>query len=419
MNSIAYAALWLFVFVLPWEGVVRVDRSNVLSQIAGIIAMACFLFSVLSSGRLRRWHLVHVSALLFVLTAGLDLLIFGHFGTRPPAKFFTYIQLLLMLWMIWELAPSTGRMHNLLLSYVLGGYVASVQTILLYRSTGDALRRFAAGGVDPNDLAMTLALGVPMAWYLSNTYRRSLLRWICRGYLPVAVLAVGLTGSRGGLLACIVALTIVPLSMTRLSPNRLAMAMVMLLLSGALAVAYVPEKIVDRLATTSTEVEDLRLGGRFKYWKAGLHAATEHPFLGYGTSGFIAAITPEMGQDANVAHNSFISLLVEQGLIGLTLYLLMLLSAFHAARRLPSLLERRFGLVLMVTLVTTMLPLTWEHRKTVWFVLAVLVGLSQALRPATVGTPAGPIRPASPAARSPRSRRPVGPVATHHRDAGA
>jgi O-antigen ligase len=418
MNSIAYAALWLFVFVLPWEGVVRVDKTAILSQATGMLAMGCTVFAVLSSGRLRRLHFLHAAALLFVLTAAFDLLVFHQLGTRPPAKFYTYVQLLLMLWMIWELAPSRGRVLNLLLAYVLGAYMASFQTLLVFRSTGGGLRRFAAGGVDPNDLAMTMALGVPMAWYLSNTYRKPVVRWICRGYLPIGVLAIGLTGSRGGLLASIVALTIVPLSMTRLSPSRLAITIAMLFLSGGLAVAYVPEKIVERLATTSTEVEDLRVGGRFKLWKAGMRALPEHPLLGYGTSGFIRAISPQLGSASQVAHNSFISVLVEQGLIGLILFLLMFGAAFRAARRLP-LLERRFGLVLIATLVVAMLPLTWEHRKPLWFILAAVVGLSQALRVAPAGSLAGRIRPGPPVARSPGSPRPVGPVAAHPRDAGA
>ena len=418
MNSIAYAVLWLFVSVLPWEGVVRVNNTAILSQTTGILAMSCTVFAVLASGRLRRWHVLHAAALLFVLTAGFQLLVSYSLGTRPPAKFYTYVQLLLMVWMIWELAPSRGRVLNLLLAYVLGAYMASFQTLLLYHSSGGGLRRFAAGGVDPNDLAMTMALGVPMAWYLSNTYRTPVVRWICRGYLPIGVLAIGLTGSRGGLLASIVALTIVPLSMTRLSPRRLAITIAMLFLSGGLAVAYVPEKIVERLATTSTEVEDLRLGGRFKLWKAGLRALPEHPLLGYGTAGYIRAITPQLGPASQVAHNSFISVLVEQGLIGLSLFLFMFGAAYRATRRLP-LLERRFGLVLMATLVVAMLPLTWEHRKPLWFILAAVVGLSQALRRAPAGSLAGLTRPAPPVVRPPRSLRPVAPVAARPRDAGA
>jgi O-antigen ligase len=416
MTSIAYAALWLFVFALPFEGSVRVNNTAILSQASGVLAMGLTVFAVLSSARLRRLRPLHFAALLFVVVAGIELLIF-HSGDRPPAKFYTYIQLLLMVWMVWELAPTRARVLNLLFAYVLGGYVASLQTVLVFHSTGGGLRRFAAGGVDPNDLAMTMALGVPMAWYLSNTYGKPLVRWICRLYLPAAVLAIGLTGSRGGLLTSIVALTIVPLSMTRLSAGRLSITIAMLFLSGGLAVAYVPDKIVERLATTSTEVEDFSLGGRFKLWKAGIRALPEHPLLGFGTSGFIRAIYPQLGPAALVAHNSFVSVLVEQGLIGLILFLSMFGFAFLAVRRLP-LLERRFGLVLIATLVVAMLPLTWEHRKPVWFILAALVGLAEAFKAAPAGRLGGQVRSAPPLARAPGPLRPVGPAA-RPREAGA
>jgi O-antigen ligase len=282
--------------------------------------------------------------------------------------------------------------------------------VLVFHSTGGALRRFAAGGVDPNDLAMTLALGLPMAWYLANTYHRPLIIWICRAYLAVGVLAIGLTGSRGGLLTTVVALTIVPLTMTRLSPKRMVAMVSMLFLAGALAVAYVPEQIVERLATTSTEVEDLRGGGRIKMWRAGIHAFPMHPILGYGTSGFIRAVTPELGPGALVAHNSFVSLLVEQGVIGLTLYLLMFLAAYRGVRRLPR-LERRFGLVLLGTLVMAMTPLTWEDQKSAWFVLGTLVAFAYARREAAAERPMARVRPGPPLVGGPITRRPVGPAA--------
>ena len=77
-----------------------------------------------------------------------------------------------------------------------------------------------------------------------------------------------------------------------------------------------------------------------------------------------------------LAHNSFISVLVEEGLVGLWLYLTMLFSVFSSILRLPR-LERRFGLVLLATLVTAMLPLTWEDQKATWFIMAAaLIGMS-------------------------------------------
>ena len=109
--------------------------------------------------------------------------------------------------MIWELAPSRTRVLGLMLAYVLGCLRRRVRTPSWCSGRRRRItKRFAAGGGDSNDLAMTLALALPMAWYLGIVYREPLLRWICRGYLPVAAVALGLTGSRGGMLATMVAL---------------------------------------------------------------------------------------------------------------------------------------------------------------------------------------------------------------------
>jgi len=372
MISLAYGALWLFVFSLPWEGVIVFRGVALGTRLTGMVALGVTILAVMISGRVRRWHLFHFAALFFVACAGVGLLLNAG---QIPKKFYTFVQLFLVLWMVWEIAPSRRAVHRLLLAYVLGAYIAAVDTILVFHAKGGALRRFVAGDFDPNDLAMTLALAVPMAWYLSSTFQRPLFRLLCRGYLPVGLLALGLTGSRGGMITAVVALMIVPLSMTKLTPGRLIAAIATLALTGALAVTYVPQKVVERLAKTQSEVEDVDFGGRFKFWVAGLDVFRAKPLMGYGPGGFIRAIYPILGQSSLVAHNSYISVLVEEGLIGFLFYALMLLAAVRACLRLPQ-ADRRFALVLLATLFIAMSPLTWEDRKPVWFVLAAIVGLS-------------------------------------------
>ena len=376
MTALAYAAAWIFVFSLPWERIYALEGLNVVTRITGGLSLAAVLAVVLVHGRFRRLHGLHVAALLFWLWCAFGLLGFTN-AIVIPDKFWTYGQLLVSLWMIWELAPSEGQQRGLLLAYVLGAYVAALDTLRLSRTEAGVMRRFSAGGADPNDLAMVLALGLPMAWYLGMTYRKAILRWLCRGYVPIALMAIGLTGSRGGVLATTVALLVVPFSMTKLSPGRLTMAIVLLGVGGALAVAYTPETLIQRMATTSAELQGGHVGGRGKIWAAGLEAFIHKPVVGYGTAGFINAVYPYLGMDAKVAHNSFLSVLVEQGIVGLVLYLMMLLATFLAVLRLPQ-LERRFALVLFMTMGIAMMPLTWEHRKAVWFVLAAIVGLSEA-----------------------------------------
>lgn len=415
MTSLAYAVLWIFVFSIPWERMLRLPGVSIVPRVAGAVALGLALLAVVISGRLRRWHPFHVAAVLFWAWAAAELFLF-HYGDRLPYKFWTYGQLILVLWLIWELAPSEPRQRGLLTAFVFGTYVAAFETIMVYRREAGALRRFSAGGTDANDLAMVLALAVPMAWYLGMRYRQPLLRWACRAYLPVAVVAIGLTGSRGGMLATTVALLVVPLSMTTLSPGRLATSIVVLGTAGALAVAYTPETLIERLATTGTEVAGRSFGGRGRLWRAGLAAIPENPVFGFGTGGFRSAITPRLGPASQVAHNSYLSVLVEQGIVGFVLYMAMFVAVFLSILKLP-LLERRFALVLLATLGVAMFPLTWEDRRAVWFVLAALLGLSQAHvagRGAAARQPSA--RGVAAAAGRPRAARPLGRPTVPGRD---
>lgn len=417
MSSLAYAATWIFVFTVPWERVLVLPGLNIVPRLTGVLAVVAAFGLAVVSGRVRRWSAFHTAAFLFVLWSVLGVMTTN--SPKIPSKLWTFVQLFMAAWVIWELAPSMGRMRGLFLAYVCGAYVGAFDTLLMFRRQQGQFGRFAAGGDDPNDLAMTLALGLPMAWYLAVTSRRPLVQWVGRCYLPIGLLAIGLTGSRGGMIATIVALLIVPLTVTRLSPMKRAVAFALLCVSGVVAASYVPETLVQRLASTGTDVQDLRFGGRFKLWVAGVQAATQKPIMGYGTAGFKSAITPILGDATQVAHNSYLSVLVEEGLVGLLLFGAMLGAVFLALLNLPS-LERRFGLVLQATLGVTMLPLTWEDNKAVWVVLALLIGLSQARLPGLgraaqqqAGRPPNPVvRPAA----APRPKRPL--VGPRRRSAG-
>ncbi|HET6778371.1 MAG TPA: O-antigen ligase family protein, partial [Gemmatimonadales bacterium] len=354
MTSLAYAALWFFVFSVPWERIIVLTGVSIVTRLMGALALGLALLVVVISGRLRRWRAFHVMALLFVIWAGIGVLIL-HLD-EVPKKFYTFVQLFLVAWMIWELAVTRQRQIGLLLAYVCGSYVTALDTLLLFARQSGELRRFASAGADPNNLAMTLALALPMAWYLGTTHQRALVRWMCRLYLPAGLLAIGLTGSRGGMIVSIVALLIVPLSMTNLSPGKMVGAIVMLVLSGFLAVSYVPESVVERLSTTGESVQSLSLGGRSRLWKAGLNVFPDSPILGHGTASYKHAITPELGMYSQVAHNSYLSVMVEEGFVGLLFFLAMLGAAFFASFRLPR-LDRRLTLVLLAALFVAMLPL--------------------------------------------------------------
>jgi O-antigen ligase len=394
MTTVAYWALWLFCFAIPWQNIILVSGVGTISKLLGMVAMGFAILAALYSGSVRKLQPFHIAALLFVIWAGLGTFYVADEG-RGLTKFGTYFQQLLVLWMIWELAPSFQRQRGLLFAYVCGAYVAAINTIMVYRSMlGTSSRRFAAAGFDPNDLGMILVLALPMAWYLGMTDRRPLMRWLCRAYIPLGVVAIGLTGSRGALVASVMALTIVPLSLTHLSRPKITAAIVLLAVSGIVAVSYIPTTSWERFGTTKSELKEGNLNDRLVIWKGGMIAFSRRPVMGYGTNGFNWAVHSQ-------PHNAFLAVLVEHGIVGFAFYISMFLAVFIKLFNLPR-LERRFTLVLLATLAVAMLPLGWEDRKPVWFILGTLAAISQGQlvgmagaawrqgtrRPAPLGSPA-------------------------------
>jgi O-antigen ligase len=209
----------------------------------------------------------------------------------------------------------------------------------------------------------------------------------------MGVLAIGLTASRGAMIAMIVALLIIPAAMTRLSPVKMVGTILVLAVVGTVAVSYIPETTWKRWSTTKSEVETGTMNSRLNTWRVAVRVFTFKPILGYGTSGFNWAVK---GQ----SHNSYLAILIEQGVVGFILYFGMFVAVLANVLRLPP-LERRFALILVATLAIAMLPLGWDDRKPVWIILAVLSAMTAALNSPTLSPQALP---------RPVPRRPV-PIA--------
>ena len=81
-----------------------------------------------------------------------------------------------------------------------------------------------------------------------------------------------------------------------------------------------------------------------------------------------------------VAHNTFISVLVEEGLIGFVLFVLILAGLWQGASTLRTPEKRLWMIVLLVWTVGVM-ELTWEYRKPTWLLFGLLAASITAVRP--------------------------------------
>ena len=383
MSTWAFRLLWCFVVVMPCEEIITLPLVGSIAHGIGLIASAVGILYILARGRVRPLTRFHVLALLFALWAGVTSL----WSIDPEAtrtRIVTYVQLAVLAWLIWEIAWSPARQRALLQAYVLGGCVAAMVTIYNYRSGVNYVpshmmwmapvetdaARFAALNQDPNELGLILALGLPMAWYLSLSQPRRRLAWMWRLYLPLAISAILLTGSRGSAVTMLVALLIVPATQARLRLRTKAALYALAVGSLVLAGSFAPPASLERLGSTWGDVAAGYFGGRGQIWRAGLAVAGEHPLLGVGAGAFESAVDATLLWERG-AHNVYLAVLVEDGIVGLCLLLAMGAAALKPLRQLAP-VQRRFSLVLLLALGVGSLTLHWDHRKEFWFVLGVL-----------------------------------------------
>jgi O-antigen ligase len=383
MKKFAFVALWLLVLTIPFENALTLPGVGSLSRLVGLIAIAAGICSVAAGGRIRRPAAFHLGAIAFALWAALTL-----FWTVDAAasatRAWTYLQVVAVALLIWQLAPDEPRQQQLMGAYVCGAYVSVVWMIVNAITGADAFavtgkagyeyaQRYVIIGTDPNDLGLSLALAVPLAWYLSTTTTSRAVRNACQLYAPAALAAIALTASRGSLIALAVALLIIPFTIKRLSGRRIAA------IAAATAVAVyatfilIPPAVLARLATIGDEISSGSFSSRGDIWATGLDAFTHHPFLGHGTGAFAEAVFgASNGSVDQVAHNALLSVLVEHGLVGLLVLLIALTFAVLPVLRMKP-LARALWIVTLLTLLTGSSALSWEYRKPTWFFLGLLV----------------------------------------------
>jgi O-antigen ligase len=284
----------------------------------------------------------------------------------------------------------------LIQAYVFGTIVSGTYTVIGFFQDQQALGgyfygRYAASGFNPNDLGLTIALSIPASYYLMLK-SSSRMGWVYRGQIALALITIVLTASRSAFVAGIVALLIVPCTIRWLMAPKLLGNAVLAVLLVVCAVSVLPASSFTRLSTTGKEIFGGTMNDRTFIWNAGATVFWSHPFAGVGAGAFATAVQPLIGtpptgtmeayeetKGTYVAHNTFLSVLVETGLIGFAIFCAILLLLVRHILAMPPLEKWLWAITLMVW-VTSVAVATWETRKPTWIVFGLLLAQATATR---------------------------------------
>lgn len=198
---------------------------------------------------------------------------------------------------------------------------------------------------DSNDLALVLVCTIPFAIFfiVSRGWPKVLLTALS---LVLFVATIVKTGSRGGFLGLVAVLAYVVIAHSAI-PKRVRIGAVI----GVVGLLFVTagDAYWNQIRTLRNLEEDYNwsgrsTSGRMQVWKRGLRYMAAHPIVGVGIGNFPLAegvLSEESRARAergggfkwSAAHNSFLEIGVELGVIALALFVAMLAAAFRVLRR--------------------------------------------------------------------------------------
>jgi O-antigen ligase len=378
MRTLAFRLSLVLIFTIPWETVIEHPTLGSASRLIGVAAAMCWVLAVVTSGRIRRPGVFHAATAAFVVWNGITIFWTGS-ADRTIEHLATWTQLFVMTLMFWDLYTTRSSIHAGLQMFVLGGYVIAASTLVSYLS-GAAFyaNRYTAAGTSPDDVGAVLALAMPAAWFLAMSRPSPAGGWLLRSlnylYIPAAFMGIALSATRAALIAALPATIFGLGSMWRLkATSRLGLVVASVIAVLAL-LPLVPEASLQRLGSTGTEMSGGDLNGRLQLWSEGLESFAEHPVLGIGSNMYRSVNT-----EGKVAHNSFISVLIELGSVGFLVFAIVLALAASACWRHPA-WERGLWVSLLATWAVSAMTLTWEYRKPTWLVFGLVVASAAVAR---------------------------------------
>jgi O-antigen ligase len=344
-GRVAFNALVAFtgILLLAPQTVIPALKTLRIALAAGGLAIAAHMFDA----TLRRRPVLPacpevVTALALLIWAVLTLPFSYWPGGSVALLSDQYLKALVFFWLIAALVTSRARLRMFGWALVLCSIPLAL-TALTHFGSGTYVTTSAAplqriGGIagitgNPNDLALTLNLVIPITGALLFTSRGLLPRAVAVVSLLLSIPAVIVTFSRAGFLTiCAIAIASVSCFVRR----RAAAPAAAVLVVAVGVLPFLPAGYLERL-NTITDIEADRTGsatGRWSDYQLSVRLIEQNPIVGVGLGQDILALDQiRLRPTWRNVHNAYLEYAIDLGLPGLLMFLALLVTSLRSARR--------------------------------------------------------------------------------------
>ncbi len=385
---------FIFVFTLPFEemNLGFLTGSVSIAKIAGFLLFTCYF--IYHNGLFSKKSFPSIPPAMWWFLAFLAIDVINGVLLGPPeylrdivGSLFRLAQLLVLLWVGSDLLKDENTARSVLLAYAISASLFAIGIVL---KVPGFYVEFAEGresgmGVDPNAVAAISAVCIIiiLGLCLHKSYKR--IRLVL---LSVPLFgALVLSGSRGQVLAFIVGCLVYLLPYRRSKGVLLAIVLATLAISTVVFLVAKNSGFMERWEGTYYEGN---LAGREEIFSAAAEMILEKPLLGWQPVNWVDELGRRVGGEwtwrGRDAHNLFLALLLEVGVLGATPFFIGLWGCARSAWRAR---RGRLGLLplaLLATLLAGSMSVTSLYSKVPWLILALTLA-------------------AGPAAAMPRNRR--------------
>jgi putative inorganic carbon (hco3(-)) transporter len=335
-SAVAFWALFAFTFILlisPQSYLPFLAPLRIALVTAGIALMALVLGRFTNHQPVLHWTRESKIA-LWLLCWAIATVPFSFWpGGSVSFIFGLYIKSLLVFLLLSQIINTVARLRWVAWGLTLMTVPLALTGIKNYLS-GVYLQNVAANdtriqGYDapltgnPNDLALTLCLILPLSIALFCASRKPMVRTALFAMIALQVVAIVATFSRGGFITLSVIAGVYLVLLCKRRGWGWAILALALLLAAA---PFLPTTYINRIATI-TNIEADASGSaqeRWTYMAAATKYTLTHPVVGTGVGMNMLALNEMKGPAWKEVHNVYLQYSMELGVPGLVLFLLLL-----------------------------------------------------------------------------------------------